>query len=317
MAPNVTPNFSKPVHTVAKGDTLSGISKKYGHKHWKDVWDAKENKAIASKRKQPEAIQPGDTLVIPYTAKEISAMSQLAVEYQEAVMWENDLIVELDDRKKRYERTVKGLESTIKSSVKLHKALVNELKKAASGAKKWGQGVDVAATVINITRGLTKLTAKGYKAMAMEGDELIKANKEMQKSALKFAYGPLKKPVAKGVGGHLSDANNNYNMAGAAVGIVLESYVKMTSPSFWGWTYVRLKEGDSWSDAVTYDFQQDCANKIAGLERDQAGMVRKLKIRIGQHKKLIASAAKERAAAVKRKQEANVHLTYMEKSIAN
>ena len=317
MPPSMTPSFSKPVHKVVKGDTLSGISKKYGHKHWKDVWDAKENKAIVSKRKEPRSIQPGDTLIIPFTAKEISVMSQLAVEYQETVMWEAELISELDDRKKKYERTIKGLENTVKSSNKLHKALVGELKKAAAGAKKWGQGVDVAATVINITRGLTKMTAKGYKTLAMEGDELIKANKEMQKSALKFAYGPLKKPVAKGVGGHLTDANNNYQMAVAAGGIVLESYAEMMSPSFWAWKYVRLREGDSWSDAVTYDFQKDCANKIAGLERDHAAMVRKLKIRIGQHKKLIASATKERATAVKRKQEAEAHLTYMEKVIAD
>ncbi len=317
MPPSIAPSFSKPVHKVAKGDTLSGISKRYGHKHWKDVWDAKENKAIVSKRKEPRSIQSGDTIIIPFTAKEISVMTQLAIEYQEAVMWESQLIAELDDRKKKYERTIKGLENTVKSSTKLHKALVGELKKAAAGAKKWGQGVDRAAFVINMNRALAKMTAKGYKAMAMEGDELVKANKEMLNSSLKFASGPLKKPVAKGVGGHLTDANNNYNMAGAAVGIVLKSYVKMTSPTFWAWTYLRLQEGDSWSDAVTYDFQKDCANKIAGLERDQAAKVRKLKLQIGQFKKLIASAAKERATAVKRKQEAEAHLAYMEKVIAD
>ena len=52
-------------HKVKSGETLSVIAKKYKIKDWKTIWEAPENKDLAKKRKKPESIQAGDTVMIP------------------------------------------------------------------------------------------------------------------------------------------------------------------------------------------------------------------------------------------------------------
>lgn len=64
MAP-VTGGNAMSEHKVKKGETLSEIAKKHKIKDWKKLWEAKENKALVKKRKEPQLIQPGDVVIIP------------------------------------------------------------------------------------------------------------------------------------------------------------------------------------------------------------------------------------------------------------
>ncbi len=63
------------IYKVRKGDTLSGIAKRFKHKDWKTIWlfEHKLNKAVRKARKVPEKIEPGDELAIPPTAAEKKA----------------------------------------------------------------------------------------------------------------------------------------------------------------------------------------------------------------------------------------------------
>jgi len=53
------------VYNIKKGDTLGSIAKQFQHRKWETIWNAPENKSLASKRKKPELIQSGDQLTIP------------------------------------------------------------------------------------------------------------------------------------------------------------------------------------------------------------------------------------------------------------
>jgi hypothetical protein len=53
------------VHTVAQGECLSSIAKRYGFQSWKTIYDHPSNAEFKKKRKNPNVIHPGDQLVIP------------------------------------------------------------------------------------------------------------------------------------------------------------------------------------------------------------------------------------------------------------
>jgi hypothetical protein len=53
-----------PVHTVAQGECVSSIADKEGF-FWESIWQHDRNKSIRQKRKNPNALQPGDQLFIP------------------------------------------------------------------------------------------------------------------------------------------------------------------------------------------------------------------------------------------------------------
>jgi len=58
------------LYKVRKGDTLAGIAKQFQHRKWETIWNDPENKKLVSKRKKPEAIEPGDQLQIPPNEKQ-------------------------------------------------------------------------------------------------------------------------------------------------------------------------------------------------------------------------------------------------------
>lgn len=299
------PDYKKQNHKVARGDNLTKIAKKYNHKKWQTIWNAPENKKIVSKRKVPEKIEPGDLIVIPFNEKQQSDIASEAYECTSTQHLEGEFRQALEKRKSNLERSISSLKSTMRDNDTFHKQLVVDLNAAARGAKSWGDTVDAIATVATLMVSLTKLANKGHKASKASGELLEQLNKEMQKDALDMAYGPIKSEIRKAAAKHVTNEQNGYDIAIASLGIVSDSFDKMTSPSFWAWTVVRLKEGDSWSDAVTYDFQKEVKNKIAGLIREhdasQAGLKRSIKEQEAMIKdikmNIAASKQREKAAA--------------------
>ena len=53
-----------PVHTVAQGECVSSIADKVGF-CWETIWEHERNRAIRQKRRNPNALKPGDELFIP------------------------------------------------------------------------------------------------------------------------------------------------------------------------------------------------------------------------------------------------------------
>lgn len=56
--------MGKP-YKVEQGDYMSKIAQKFGFSDYKEIWDHGDNAALKNKRKNPNVLLPGDTLIIP------------------------------------------------------------------------------------------------------------------------------------------------------------------------------------------------------------------------------------------------------------
>ncbi|MEM9146995.1 MAG: hypothetical protein AAGC57_12440 [Pseudomonadota bacterium] len=64
------------VHKFRKGEELEKLSKKWGHRGARPIWEHAENKGLHSKRKTADALAPGDRIFIPLTRGEFDAWSR-------------------------------------------------------------------------------------------------------------------------------------------------------------------------------------------------------------------------------------------------
>ncbi len=53
------------VHSIAQGEHLSQIARKYGFRSYLTIWDHPNNEALKKLRKDPNILYPGDSLYIP------------------------------------------------------------------------------------------------------------------------------------------------------------------------------------------------------------------------------------------------------------
>ncbi len=305
--------YKKQTHKVKKDEKLVEIAKRYKHKNWKDIWLAPENKKLVAKRKKPDQIQPGDVLTIPYTPAQWGKITQEISDCQINLSADTQLIAAFETRRAKSESVIKKLKKTFVLSEQMYKSLVGELQKAAAGAKKWGTAVDTIAMITQLMVSLGKLVKTGHKAAKLTGEELAKINAQLGKDALHMAYDPIAKEARKAGAKHVQNEKKGYNIALVTLGIVSDSFDKMTSPSFWAWTAVRLNEGDSWSAAVTYDFQKEVKQKIAGITQAHKRSQGELKKAIAAQEALIGSISKERNNALGRIADAKKKLKDMEK----
>ncbi len=305
--------YKKKIHKVKKGETLTGIAKKYKIKTWKEIWQAPENKAIASKRKKPEQILPGDAFTIPFSAAQWKEITSEVNQWQIMLAADTDLMAAFEARRTKSETAIMRLKKTAVLSDQMHKKIVENLQKTAADAKRWGTTVDAIATVAQLMVSLGKLVKSGHKAAQLTGEELAKMNKQLSKDALKMAYGPIAKEARVAAAKHVQNEKKGYSLAMVSMGILSDSFDKMTSPSFWAWTVVRLKEGDSWSDAVTYDFQKEVKQKIAQITRDHKQSLGEIRKAIAAQETLIGEISKERNNAIGRIADAKKALKELEK----
>jgi N-acetylmuramoyl-L-alanine amidase len=52
-------------HIVKQGEYLAKIAAQYGFSNWKPIWEHPDNAALKTKRKSPNVLLPGDSIVIP------------------------------------------------------------------------------------------------------------------------------------------------------------------------------------------------------------------------------------------------------------
>ena len=264
---------TKQKHKVVKKETLTGIAKKYGHKDWKKIWEAPDNKALAKKRKAPEKIEPGDILIIPLSAKQQQENDKEFLALNEARNAELALCDAMAGEIARLEKRIKVLDELIKGQVEWTKGIVADLNKNLAGMKKWGSGVDAVAMLTQMGVSLGKLASTGAAASKASGEALKKLNDEALKQATGIATGPLKGEAMKAAG----KLKKQDSTALAVVGILADSWNKMTSPSFWANTYVEMTEnGKSWSDAVTSDIGSSIKERIKSVVANSAAQIKKL-----------------------------------------
>lgn len=56
--------MGKP-YKVEQGDYMSKIAQKFGFSDYKEIWDHADNAELKKKRKNPNVLHPGDTVIIP------------------------------------------------------------------------------------------------------------------------------------------------------------------------------------------------------------------------------------------------------------
>jgi chromosome segregation ATPase len=264
------------IHKVVKGEALDGIAKKY-HTDAKSLWKAPENKALVSKRGKPELLQPGDTIVVPPDAKAVKAASQRTDELQQGRDAALALLETLENETARIQRRIKTYVELIEFSKKSVVEVVGELKQVKADMKGWGDGVDTVATVAQITASLGQLCAKGYQATKLSGDALEKLNREVLKDVAK-TKGEQLADIGIKLGSQLKDRAESPL---AYVGVLADSWGKMTAPSFWANTFVQITQNKkTWSQAVATDVGEDIDTRIqevvANFQRQLQTLQRKL-----------------------------------------
>ncbi len=235
------------VHTVKKGENLDKIAKTYGIKSFKSIYDDPVNAKFRRQRKNPDLIQPGDKIIIPDFALTKEKRKSLAT-----------LIATIEER-------IGRMETLKKEQQKTTAQLAGEIRKGQRDFKKTSNAVDGAALVLNILGSVAKITVKGAKMSGkMSASEVSKMNKDMLKEVGSMKLSAVE-PALQAGAQKMADSTQK---AVAVAGIGLDSFFNLTSPSFWGKTYMKARqeglfkklaagkfgEGwDAWSKAVTWD----------------------------------------------------------------
>lgn len=260
-------------HKVKKGEQLQGIAKKFGHKSWKTIWDAPENKKVVQSRRQPEQIQPGDILVIPPNEKQIKEVQAKVAELRAERDAEYGLYQALKEEASRLQEKRDVFDRLIRSHEENTSAVINELNGNIKGLEACANAQAAASFVISWSKGLVKLSRTAYQASTASG----KALEELNKKALKQVADMHKKPLKKAGLKTIAKLDESSSTPLAVIGILADSWVKMTSPSFWTNTYIQTMEnGKSWSEAVQMKVGDDIRQQISEVTKNSAELTKKL-----------------------------------------
>lgn len=285
----------KAEHKVRKSETMDTIAKKYGFKKVEDIWTYPRNKALVKLRKEPKNILPDDVVVIPAfndeERKEISERQRsfAIAANMEKLAFSRFLEQAAADRKlaDKMDKVAAMYGASAASYIKQYEASVSK-------ADNWSNGVDAANAVLgilNALRGLAVKSTQASEALLKAGEaEFEKISKEVVKDARQFTTAPVTSELTKQTGKALADTKTGPLVDFRVyAGVVIESYGKWTSPSFYGQAIGILAEGKGWSAAATFDLQKDAKETKARMKAELD--------RVEKMAKEAASAARARAAA--------------------
>jgi LysM domain len=199
-------------HVVRQGQTLVSIAKAYGFTDWQLIYLASCNQNLRRLRPNPNLIKIGDTILIPPKPEEIRAVLQQRLAKLR--------IVRLD-------------------SAALFDRILNDLEIETRRFRDTTQTIDVIGKLSTLAISLGSLVKDGFKAMHLTGEALEKANHELAKSSLKFAYGPLADPALTAVAEKLQAHKGIRYHIGTAFHVL----GNLTTPSYWAGVYTNTKDG--------------------------------------------------------------------------
>lgn len=287
-------------HKVKKGETLIKIAKKWKHKKWQTIWDAPENAKVRKKRADPEKIEAGDILFVPYTLQEQKAILEAKLALLSLADGERALAESMLAQAGATSKAAKLALKRHKNVDKEFKDIIAMLKKCAKDTKKMKDGVDIAWALANLGRDLGKMAKLSKQSSTATGDALAKINKEARDQAVSTMTGPVEGQAKKAGTDYLLNEKNNISKLGLIVGTIAEAEEKMRSPAFWFDTFVKLKEGKSWTEAVTNQFEQEMKNKINSVDKKRIFLTKKLQLQADEAAKAVKSMQTEAKSAIKR-----------------
>ncbi|MBM1691581.1 LysM peptidoglycan-binding domain-containing protein [Sulfitobacter geojensis] len=247
------------VHIVKKGESLDKIAKSYGIINFKKIYEDKVNAKFRKTRPNPNLIQPGDKIIIPNYALTADKRKTLGA-----------LINTIETR-------IKGNQALRADLMKTTKELGGEIQTYQRKFKKTAQATDAAATVLTLFISLGKIVSKGAKMAKMSASEVAKANKEILKEVVDMKTTALEPALQAGA----QSMAKQSNQVVMVLGVGLDSFFNLTSPSFWGKTWIKARdEGmfkkiasgkfgdgwDAWSKAVTWDPNAEFDKMISNMK---------------------------------------------------
>ena len=252
-------------YQVKPGETLDTIAVREGFKDWRDIYDSPANDLLRTLRPSPNQLRAGDKLVIPATP---AAVRSVMLERQAALV--------------RLRREIDNLFVQIEADMD---ANIRGHEKAASRVDDLK---DDLKTVYDIFFGLGKLVRNGVKAMRLSGSALEHANKELAWEALEFAYEPFKEPALRWAANKLGIKVDIVDLVGKAT---TEAWVNIQTPSFWAGVVVNLKNGKSWSNAVTTDPSEALKAAREVIERQHKDALGRIDAKIKETQRFVGNLA--------------------------
>ena len=187
-------------YIVRPGDTLTSIARQAGFTNPLDIYNNPANATLRSHRNNPNLIRPGDRIMIPPTPQMVRQVLQARLDALVALRQQMDALFQ-------------KLEAEADQNI-------SKYRKVASAA-------DIAAMLASLGVSLGQLTYKGFSAMRLSGEALEKANAELAKDSLHFAYDPLRDPVLKVTADKLGAHPGTVTLVGKAT---IEAFLNIQSP---------------------------------------------------------------------------------------
>jgi len=248
-------------YIVRSGDTLTSIARRFGFLNWKDIYYSPANAGLRGPRPDPNQIKAGDRLMIPPTPQVVRQVLTERLNSLMRVRMDTEALYgqiekEMDDNIRRYDNVART--------------------------------TDGVATVANILAGLGFMVVKGMAAMKLSGSALQTANKELTKDTVKLTIEPLQDPALTYTASKI-DANNG--IVWAVGKTTIESWVNINSPSWWAGVIGNMRDGKSWSEAVTSDPEEALRASRDQVEKQRQDTINRLDQRIRETQTLLYGVA--------------------------
>jgi hypothetical protein len=124
--------------------------------------------------------------------------------------------------------------------------------------------------------------------MKLTANELKTVNKELAKDALKLPIKPLQDPALQCAADKLGV---NEGIVWAVGKTTIESWLNMNSPSWWAGVIGNLRDGKSWSQAVTSDLKEALQSTRDQVEKKKQYTLNKIDQSIRDTRVLISGVA--------------------------
>lgn len=249
-------------HVVKPGESLDLIARQNGYREWRVIYLSRCNDQLRKLRLDPNAIRPGDLVMLPPRVSDIRSVLQLRLQRLRALR--QDAGAQFDD-------------------------LQRELESQFLKIDRFGSGVDVIAEVLLILNGLGRMCWRGFQALEKGGEELAAANKELTREAIDFIEEPVGNIVLK----TFADQINNpkwvriMNPVWLFSAAVVRAWLDVGSPSYWANVVSQYRGGASLRTALTHTPADIRAGAGANIKRTRRRALAEIDARIRDTERLL------------------------------
>ena len=243
-------------HKVAKGDTLTGIAKKYGVKDWNTIWNFPENSSVVSERKKPELIQAGDSFIVPPSEKELKEYEKALADYEKALK-------EIEDEEEQLTQKADELKEQAKS---LYEQVDVQLKEVADALQtevgNLGEFLEAILELDDDSRVVGWVLKNGSQPAKFPDKNLLNDAESAAKDMAAMA--PDKNVLYKSVGETFSKARESLEKAESAIRDFLKDSIKDGG---------LLKESSCAAVSALFDYDPFLDSDVAGVPENEEARV--------------------------------------------